>query len=590
MKFLQKRTKLSPGDLEYLKNIQEIINSLECKPSLDPLEKITTFPLCEGSGNQDEQEETDEEEIDAVTALMAQLDARNSESPHVTDANSQQHTIFDSQHLRDQGPNSSGHELLQEVKVQKKQQLHFTRTSEEEEVNNTQSVPVSEMRGKVYQESLTTLAAKSMLKGNNSLEDAIMKEEVEATGSAKSIINFGKSRHLDKKQQRAFEVLTATFMLSYYKEALFSRAGQRTTDPLVQPRKRQRLSRAHFNRCKRDLEKLAGRQGQLVMFLTGPGGAGKSHIIESVTTYAKEFSTNLNTPYDRRTIIITAYTGVAALSIHGETTSSASGMGQGNVSDDQINQWRNARLLIVDEVSFLNESELEALHKRLNLLTETNDLTKPYGNLNVCFCGDFCQLEPVGAGTLALYKATGCGLWHNCMNCFIELEGMHRFKDDKAWGELLWRFRIGCPTREDFKTINARVLRAGDDAELPLGTQSATHSNMERCAINAGIFSKHLQKTHSKNRRDPIPKHTLVIKADEMVYATKGGGDGADHAVGPKTRHHIYSTCAVKDVKTASGRPKMVDVLIKLYFGCPFMLTENKGCCKWKSKWNSLHT
>jgi hypothetical protein len=41
---------------------------------------------------------------------------------------------------------------------------------------------------------------------------------IDANGSARSIIDWGKSVELDKDQQRAFEVIAATFILTFHKD------------------------------------------------------------------------------------------------------------------------------------------------------------------------------------------------------------------------------------------------------------------------------------------------------------------------------------------------------------------------------------
>ena len=42
---------------------------------------------------------------------------------------------------------------------------------------------------------------------------------VEASGSVKSILDWTKTMKLDRDQQHAFKVITASFVLSYYREA-----------------------------------------------------------------------------------------------------------------------------------------------------------------------------------------------------------------------------------------------------------------------------------------------------------------------------------------------------------------------------------
>ncbi len=61
----------------------------------------------------------------------------------------------------------------------------------------------------------------------------------------------------------------------------------------------------------------------LIMFMTGAGGSGKSHVINNVLAYASKFCETIGQPFDKRTIVVTAMTGLAATSILGETAHSA---------------------------------------------------------------------------------------------------------------------------------------------------------------------------------------------------------------------------------------------------------------------------
>jgi hypothetical protein len=57
------------------------------------------------------------------------------------------------------------------------------------------------------------------------------------------------------------------------------------------------------------------------------------------------------------------------------------------ISAEQIKEWENSRLLIIDESSFAKGSELVTLHKQLSGLKEVRG--KKYGGLNFVFAGDF---------------------------------------------------------------------------------------------------------------------------------------------------------------------------------------------------------
>ena len=80
------------------------------------------------------------------------------------------------------------------------------------------------------------------------------------------------------------------------------------------------------------------------------------------------------------------------------------------------------------------------------------------------FSGDFWQLEPVGENKKPEYEQE-CPIFKNSINCFIELKGLHRFKQDLEWGKLLYRFQNGEVIEEDIDNINSQVV--DENTELP---------------------------------------------------------------------------------------------------------------------------
>ena len=137
-------------------------------------------------------------------------------------------------------------------------------------------------------------------------------------------------------------------------------------------------------------------------------------------------------------------------------------------------------MLVIDEISFASKDDFKELHNKLRQLKQCPHL--PYGGLNIIFAGDFRQLEPVGMGKKPVYTED-CPEFKDWVNCFIELHGMHRFKDDPEWGYLLFRFRDGEMTLADIDTINERRV-VDSQTDIPNDIKYSTYFNRDRDSIS----------------------------------------------------------------------------------------------------------
>jgi hypothetical protein len=416
---------------------------------------------------------------------------------------------------------------------------------------------------------LTKLSIEVIVRHVSNMEEV---RNIHPNGSAESIQKWAElmfkdtnSDRGDSNQQRAFEVIVSKFILTFHDEA--NRNDGLHTIGTQHPH-----NRAQYNRLKSGLKAISGMRDsqQLIMFLTGAGGSGKTRVVNAVLAYTKGFCKALNYVFDKRVIVVTAMTGVAATLINGETLHSAAKFYNKRVTTDHIDEWKNTRLVIVDEISFATSADLSKLDEKLKLLKES--VHGRYGNLHMVFIGDFSQLEPVSGKPM--YYETNFPIWHDWVNCFIELSGQHRFKEDPDFGDIMKRIRNGQGTNADIAVLNTRVIGADHPnaptmADLPDDITYAVYRNQNRSAINNGIFAEHIRKTHSTDPNKPPPFHTLIIRSDDLTWKSN------KKQFGPSAKHTLWSGCADTDIKTAGERGKFVDVFLKLTTLVPLMYTEN---------------
>jgi hypothetical protein len=151
------------------------------------------------------------------------------------------------------------------------------------------------------------------------------------------------------------------------------------------------------------------------------------------------------------------------------------------------------------------------------------------------------------------------------MNCYIELNGQHRFNQDPEWGEILQRFRNGEPNASDIILINQRHIKPKKHI-IPTDIKYATYRNRDRDAINTGIFMTKLCFS-AKNHFNT--DNFIIIFADN-IHIKK---DTSFIQLSQHRRQFFYENCGESNIK--SGRNGRLDPVLKLYNNCEVMLTEN---------------
>jgi hypothetical protein len=389
---------------------------------------------------------------------------------------------------------------------------------------------------------------------------------LQANGSVRSIIDWAKKAGLDRGQRRAFEIITATFILTFFSDA--------ASEELPPAATRGEGLRHPFIREKKLLERLAdvrkrGRN-QLICLLHGPGGSGKTAVIDLLMEYAREYCSYIdNFEFTSRTIVVTAMTGVAATILLGETTHSAAYLNQKRPIDaEQVELWASARMIIIDEISFASKDDFIELHRKLRELMQRIHVR--YGGLNVIFAGDFRQLEPVGVDNNGETKkpvyAEPCPEFREWINCFVELHGMHRFKDDPEWGYVLFRFRDGTVTIADIDMINAERVVDPQTTTFPENMKYATYFNRDRDAINAALFQERCRNEYEM---------TGATNGSIMIFCDNVEVQNASKTYTPfRNTMTLWEHCGEDDVKPSRAAGRM-DPVLRLYRHCRVMLPAN---------------
>ena len=199
------------------------------------------------------------------------------------------------------------------------------------------------------------------------------------------------------------------------------------------------------------------------LFLTGPGGAGKTALIRQMVDYCKK---------DGRRVQVCALTGCAAvlLNCQAKTVHSWAGIGLANGPADLIvkrvvtnkykaAQWKKNDVLIIDEVSMMSQKIFEILDE---LGRRVRKESTPFGGLQVVFSGDFYQLPPVTREEDAQEDPTAAAFcfespnWSATFAETVQLKKIFR-QTDQVYTTILNQIRVGKLFKSALETLTPHI-------------------------------------------------------------------------------------------------------------------------------------
>ena len=220
--------------------------------------------------------------------------------------------------------------------------------------------------------------------------------------------------------------------------------------------------------------------------LTGSAGTGKSHLVRSIYQMATKIL--LQTPGDSEldcgeVVLLTSYTGSAAFNIGGSTIHSLFSIPLNPPKQyapirkpallEVEKRLSRIKLLIIDEISFVDKNLLAWIHGRLKQVKGLlDDPHATFGNTSVLAVGDFFQLAPIAKQMVCKESASDTVyLWGNFI--LYQLDEIIRQKGDTHFSEMLDRMRTRVREgkklepllEQDEKLLKSREIEYNPDSQ-----------------------------------------------------------------------------------------------------------------------------
>lgn len=316
------------------------------------------------------------------------------------------------------------------------------------------------------------------------------------------------------------------------------------------------------------------REGSNV-FVTGPGGSGKTALIETIVA---ECATN------GRTAKVCAMTGCAALLLpeacHATTLHSWSGIRLCKGDAHEIVQtaarnsrtrasWRSVSVLIVDEVSMMSLKVFEVLDSIGRSVLKSG---APFGGLQLVFLGDFYQLPPVPTPNEPDSERF-CFESESWPRVFprgstVLLQRVFRQSGDEAYRRILLEIRENKLSNESRSTLEAHAAKYGargaGDATKLFPTRYKTDN------YNRLMFSKLRGEAHTFG---------MIRKTDCTTWIQQNKPISAKDAhrcsfMTEQMKDHVLRTLV-----SSINSPELLELKVGAFVMCTVNLDIESGIC-----------
>lgn len=206
------------------------------------------------------------------------------------------------------------------------------------------------------------------------------------------------------------------------------------------------------------------------IFITGPGGCGKTFLIKHIVNHARQQNKNVE---------VCAMTGCAAylLDCGATTLHKWTQLGLANRSfDDNIRfiynnlnrrrQWKMTKILIIDEVSMMSKFMFDLID---SIGKKVHNNNKPFGGIQIILSGDFYQLPPI-RNNIDITTKDFCfqsDNWNISFDYQIHLKKVFR-QDNNTFIKILHQIRKGKISNNSIKILEKRIKHIEDNKIKPI--------------------------------------------------------------------------------------------------------------------------
>ena len=271
------------------------------------------------------------------------------------------------------------------------------------------------------------------------------------------------------------------------------------------------------------------------VFLSGPGGVGKSVLIN-----------HIRDNYDEGDTVYLAPTGIAAINIEGATIHRIFRFPLGfldrftrdKVSDKTLELFdkkNKVKRIVIDEISMCRADTFVAIDRQLRKIRRIN---RPFGGIQVIVVGDFFQLPPVlnersseGQAFLSEFDSEFCfktDTWFEAGFETIQLTKVMRQKDSEFIDALN---SIRVKASDYAKSLQFLNVKAMEKVEEEVDTIFLCSTNKNADTINSHKFEelegevrKYKGKKEGAFKADPVPEN-LELKVGTKVLICVNNGD-----------------------------------------------------------------